>query len=97
MRMPVSELFPASSPRPVQMSHAFFLCKQGRQPAASQFDFSSQHLPLLAPLHATVANLSTGARTIRFLRLFGQTRCYLLTPGGTPDETAQYVNRILGE
>ena len=93
--MPVSRLFPAATPRRVPLTHAFFLGDIGEEPSATPITFSLSHLPLLAPLHATLTNIAPGERTIRFLRLFSQIRCYMLTPGGTPDQTAELVENIV--
>ena len=94
MRVPASRIFPQARPRPVSLTHAFFLEGLADQPRATPIEFSLERLPLLAPLHATLASHPAGERAVRFLKLFSAIRCYRLTPGGTPDRTAELIEEI---
>jgi hypothetical protein len=94
-RVPVSRMFPAATSRPVRLTHALFLTGISNSPGATAFEFSAKDLPLLGPLHATLMGKSAGERTVTFLKLFGGIWCYLLTPGGTPDETAELIENIV--
>jgi hypothetical protein len=95
LRVPASHIFPAAAGRPVILTHAFFLNDVAERPQAKEFEFSSRDLPLLAPLHATLASMSPAIRTLRFLKLFANVRCNILSPGGTPDETAELIESIV--
>ena len=95
LRLPASQIFPAAVGRPVSLTCAFFLSERAARPQARQFEFSSRDLPLLAPLQATVDSMPLPVRTLRFLKLFAKVRCYILSPGGTPDETAGLIESIV--
>ena len=94
-RVPVSRIFPDAKPRPVSLTHAFFLNGISARPQATAFEFSSRHLPLLGQLHATFISKFAGERTLTFLNLFRRVRCYKLSPGGTPDQTADLIETIV--
>jgi len=95
MRTPVSKMFPAAAARQVPLTHAFFMNPLAQVPSVEPIAFSLEHLPLLAPLHATVTAIAPGERTIGLLRLFSRIRCYMLAPGGTPDQTAELIENIV--
>jgi len=95
LRVSVSQIFPDAISRSVRLTHAFFLNGISDRPRATAFDFSWKDLALPAPLHATTSGKSAGERTILLLKLFGQAQCYILTPGGTPDQTAELIENIV--
>lgn len=95
LRAAVSALFPDAAPREVPLTHAFFLNGISSQPLATAFEFSWKDLPLLAPLHATLMGRPAGKQSLMFLKLFASVRCYRLMPGGTPDQTAELIERIV--
>ena len=95
LRMPASQIFPAATGRSVALTHAFFLQGVAKRPEVNEFEFCWRDLPLLAPLHATLENMPAAVRTMRFLRLFAKVRCFILCPGGTPDETAELIEGIV--
>ena len=95
LRVPASQVFPAARPRRAKLAHAFFLDTRARAPQTKPLHFSTEHLPLLSPLHATLGGIAAGARAVRFLGLFGTIPCHVLTPGGTPDETAELIERTV--
>jgi len=97
MRVPVSSMFPAAVARDVRLSHVFFLGLISSKPCATPFEFSLKDLSVLTPLHPTVARTSPGERTMMFLKLFSRVHCYMLTPGGTPDETADLIEAMVEE
>lgn len=97
-RVSASRLFPSASEQAIPLTHAFFL--EGtiaRVPEATAIKFSFQHLPLVSPLHATLASGSAAQRSVEFLRLLNRVACYRLTPGGTPDHTAEFIERMVEE
>lgn len=95
LRLPPSQIFPAAAGRPVPLTHAFFLDRAADLPAPREFGFSQRHLPLLGPLHATLTSVPPALRTVRFLKLFGEARCYIFPPRGTPDESAGLLESIV--
>lgn len=95
IRMPVSRIFPRAAPRAVTLGHAFFLEPRAPAAHARAFDFSASDLCLVGPLHATLPAGSGGTQVVRFLRVFGGVRCFRLSPGGTPDDTAELIERIV--
>ena len=96
-RAQVSSMFPAATARPVEFTHAFFLGERSKSPRVERFEFSSRDLPLIAPLHATLMNAPAGGQALSFAKLFGATRCHRLSPGGSPDETADLIENIVEE
>ena len=95
LRVPASQIFPAATGRAVELTHAFFLKEISEHSKAKAFAFSWRDMHLLAPLYATVVSMPPAVRMLRFLKLFANVRCYILSPGGTPDETAELIESIV--
>ena len=96
LRVPVSRMFPAAAaPLPVSLTHAFFLNRVAARPQVEEFEFSWRDVQRLAPLYATLQNMPLAVRTMRLLKLFAKVRCFILSPGGTPDETADIIEAIV--
>jgi hypothetical protein len=93
-RTPVSRLFPDAPRGETPLRAAFFLDGFGPRPAAREFAFGLGDLGRLAPLHASFAR-AAGSRALELMRLFAALPCYRLTAGGSPDATAEMIERTL--
>jgi hypothetical protein len=92
LRLPASRIFPGARGRPARLTHAFFITgREKTSSVAREFRFASGDLRLLAPLYPTVGSTPSPAGTLRLLRLFAGVRCFILSPGGTPDQTAEQI------
>jgi hypothetical protein len=96
-RLHVAQAFPGSRAREAELTDAFFLEGFGAQAAAQRFEFASAHLHRLGSLRATFDRLPAGRRAVDLLNLFAGVRCYMLTVGGSPDEAADLIERIVEE
>lgn len=95
VRAAVGEMFPAAAVRPAQLTHAFFLRRLSARPEVERFTPRVEDLPLLAPLLCTVWGMSAGQLSLKFLRLLSGTRCFYLSPGGLPEDTAELIERTV--
>ena len=59
------------------------------------FQAGMEHIRYLSPLGSTVAGFSPAETIADFLRLLKQSKCYLVEPGGSPEETADAIIRSL--
>jgi len=94
VRLPVSRIFPGARPRPVRLTHAFFLESAAQRPRAERFDFAMRDVARLSPMHGTLRGES-GGEILAFLNSFRPVLCYSLARGGTPDETAELIEQIV--
>jgi hypothetical protein len=94
-RLRVSTAFPQASAREVGFTDAFFLDGFGAAAAAQRFEFSTGQLHRLGSLRATFDRRPAGGRAVELLNLFAGVRCYMLTVGGSPDETADLIERTV--
>lgn len=95
VRLSVGELFPEAAARSVNLSHCFFLRGFQQRPGVVEFSPGNADLPLLQPLLASLWSQRRGLLVLDFLRLFSQARCFYLNAGGTPDETAELIERVV--
>ena len=98
LRVPVSRIFPDTQTLQMQSAHlayAFFLAPREAAPRARSFDFSWKQLAQLEIMSATLGSFPLAQRTMRFLVLFGSIQCFTLNPGGTPDQTAALIEKIV--
>jgi hypothetical protein len=94
-RLLASHAFPDSAPRPVCLTHAFFLGTRSSAPRAEPFDFSAGHLSLLGPLRGALGSAPDARSVVAYLKVFAGVHCYRLSPGGSPDETVDLVEAIV--
>lgn len=94
-RVSMSEIFPDSPANAVPLACAIFLCGFAERPQVERFDFSRRHLSMLGPLYAMFAGHSIGKRAFALLKLFAGVRCYKVLAGGSPDRTADLIERIV--
>ena len=95
VRASVAEIFPAARPRAVRLTHAFFLRQFSPRPLAEGFTPGGRHLSLLVPYLCTVWAVEPGRRAVEFLNLLANTRCFYLDAGGSPEETAELIEKTV--
>ena len=94
-RVSVSRMLPDAFVQDALLTHVFFLKGFSETPSVERFEFGMRHIDLLAPLLGTLWQMPVMQRTLYFLKIFSHANCYLLTAGGTPDETAQLIETTL--
>jgi hypothetical protein len=57
----------------------------------------ARHLSLLSPLAPSLWEASPGHRAIEFLKLLANAQCFYLDVGGSPDDTADLVEKTVEE
>jgi len=95
IRVSVSDLFPDATARPVVLSHVFLLEGFAEAPSTAVLRPGLRETPLLRPLPATMRAAAWGVRVMEILRLLAGVKCYYLTPGGSPDQTADLIERTV--
>jgi hypothetical protein len=95
VRLSVRDVFPDAPSCSVSLSHCFFLRSFKREPAVVEFAPGESGLPLLQPLVASLWCQRSGISTLEFLRTFSKARCFLVDVGGTADETAELIERVV--
>lgn len=95
VRLSVRDLFPDAPSCPVILSHCFFLRSFKREPAVVEFAPGESGLPLLQPLLASLRCQRSGMLTLDFFRTFSRARCFHVDVGGTADETAELIERVV--
>lgn len=94
-RFSVKQLLPDLPGSRCPLSHAFFLQKLADKPGATFFNMALQQLEQTSPLLGTIWDQSSARCALKILNVFRSVRCYRLTPGGTPAETAKLIENIL--
>jgi hypothetical protein len=97
VRARVSDIFPAARPRSVCLTHAFFLRRFSSRPRVEPIMPQARHLSLLSPLAPSLWEASPGHRAIEFLKLLANAHCFYLDVGGSPDDTADLVEKTVEE
>ena len=95
VRVSVRDVFPDAAPRPVELSHCFFLRGFQQEPAVAEFTPGEMTLPMLQPLLASLWSQRPGMLMLEFLRILSRARCFHLDVGGTPDEVAELIERVV--
>jgi hypothetical protein len=95
VRVSVCDLFPEAVPRAVELTHCFFLRGFRHAAAAVEFTPGEMTLPALQPLLASLWSQRPGMLMMELLRVLSRTRCFYMDVGGTPDETADVIERIV--
>jgi hypothetical protein len=94
-RVAVGKMFPQQPKVGSKLTHAFFLVGFGEVPEAKVVELGVEHLHLMSPLIGSLWGQPVAHRVLMFLRIFSRVPCYLLTVGGTPAETAKYLEDIV--
>lgn len=97
VRVPVGAMFPRAFARTVVLTHVFFLRAFAAGPAVERFAGNGERLPPVSPLLSTLWGHSPAGRALQFLRMLGQVHCYQLNVGGSPDETANVIEKTVEE
>jgi hypothetical protein len=95
VRLSVRDVFPDAASRPVNLSHCLFLRSFQQKPGVLEFAAGEMRLPLLQPLLASLWSQRPGMLMLEFLRVFSKARCFHVDAGGTPDETAELIERVV--
>lgn len=95
VRLSVRDVFPDAAPRAVNLSHCLFLRGFQRKPGVVEFSPGEMKLPSLQPLLASLWSQRPGMLMLEFLRVFSRARCFYVDVGGTPDETAELIERVV--
>lgn len=95
VRVSVRDLFPDAAPRPVTLSHCFFLRGFQPNPAVLESAHGDLKLPSLQPLLASIWSQRPGMLMLEFLRVLSRARCFNVDISGTPDEMADLVERAV--
>ena len=88
-------MFPLATVRKALLTHVFFIIGFGEQPGAGTIDLGSDHLNLISPLIGTFSGQSVLQRSLIFLKVLSRAKCYLLTVGGSPEDTANLIENIV--
>jgi len=95
IRMSMSEIFPQAAPREVPLTDAILFCGFAASPRIERFSLSRRDMGLLGTLPATTAAPGAASKLLDLINVFSRTRCYKVVVGGTPDEMADVVERIV--
>ncbi len=95
VRLSARDVFPDAAPRSVNLSHCLFLRGFQQKPAVEELTPGEIKLPSLQPLLASLWSQRPGMLMLEFLRVFSGARCFYLDIGGTPDETAELIERVV--
>jgi len=95
VRVSVCDLFPEAAPRAVELTHCFFLRGFRHAAAAVEFAPGEMTLPALQPLLASLWSQRPGMLMMELLRVLSRTRCFYMDVGGTPDEAADVIERVV--
>lgn len=93
----VGALFPQAAAQIVPLTHAFFLRPFASRPTVRRFTLDGSGLPPISPLLATMWGHSPGQRTLDLLRTLGRSSWWHLDVGGSPDETADLIEKTVRE
>ena len=97
VRARVGTMFPRASARVVPLSHAFFLRRFAARPAVEQFARGGADLLRASPLLATISGHSSNQLALELLRTLGKASLWNLDVGGSPEETADLIEKTLKE
>lgn len=97
VRVRVGAIYPQASARVVPLSHAFFLRGFTTRPAVERFAPEGGELPPVSPLLASVWGHSPGQRTLSLLRTLGKASWWHVDVGGSPEETAELIEKKIKE
>jgi hypothetical protein len=95
VRLSIRDVFPDSAPRSVVLSHCFFLRGFEREASVVEYVPGEKTIPSLQPLLASLWSQRPGRLMMEFLRIFSRVRCFHVDVGGTPDETAELIERVV--
>ncbi len=95
VRLSVCDLFPDAPSRSVNLTHCLFLRGFQPEPALVEFAPGESWLSWLEPLVASLWCKRSGLLTLEFLRTFSRARCFHVDVGGTADETAELIERVV--
>jgi hypothetical protein len=95
LRLSVRDVFPNAEPRTVKLSHCLFLRGFQRKPEVVEFTAGEISPPLLQPLLASLWSKRPGLLMLELLRVLSRARCFHVDVGGTPDETAELIERVV--
>jgi hypothetical protein len=97
VRANVGAMFPRASTQVVPLGHSFFLRRFADRPAVRRFARDGGELPPVSPLLASVWGHSLGQRTLQLLRTLGKARWWHVDVGGSPEETAELLEKTVKE
>jgi len=97
VRAGVAAMFPEAAARVVPLTHAFFLRRFAARPKVERFARERAELLRASPLLATVSGQPSGRLAIKLLRTLGKARLFNLDVGGSPEETADLIEKTMKE
>jgi len=97
VRTVVGAVYPRAIPQIVPLTDIFFLRRFASRPSVERFTPSSEQLPPIAPLLASVWGHSPAERALDLFRSLGHARWWHLDVGGSPEGTADIVEETLKE
>jgi hypothetical protein len=97
VRTRVGAVFPRALPQVVPLTDIFFLRRFARRPVVERFSPSGEELPPISPLLASFWGFSPGNRALDLFRTLGKAHWWRLDVGGSPEETADLVEKTIKE
>lgn len=97
VRANVGAVFPRALPQVVPLTDIFFLRRFAPRPAVERFTPSGGELPPISPLLASVWGYPSAERALQMFRTLGKARWWHLDVGGSPEETADLIEKTLKE
>jgi hypothetical protein len=94
LRTSVGAVYPRALPQVVPLTDVFFLRRFASRPKVERFT-SSEQLPPIAPLLASIWGHSPAERALDVFRSVGHARLWQLDVGGSPEETADIVEEAI--
>jgi hypothetical protein len=97
VRTRVGSVFPRALPQVVPLTDIFFLRRFAPRPVVERFSPGEGELPPISPILASVWGYLPGERALDIYRTLGKARWWHLDVGGSPEETADLVEKTLKE
>jgi hypothetical protein len=97
VRARVGAVFPQALSQVVPLSDILFLRRFAPRPVIERFSPRKEELPPISPLLASVWGYSPGVRARDMFRTLAKARWWHLDVGGSPEETADLVEKTLKE
>jgi hypothetical protein len=97
VRTNVGAVFPRALPQVVPLTDVFFLRRFVPRPMVERFSPGCGELPPISPVLASVWGHSQSKRALEMFRTLGKARWWYLDVGGSPEETADLIEKTIKE
>jgi hypothetical protein len=97
VRVPAGAIFPRAVARPVPLTDVFFVRGFGERPGIAHFQPNGDSLPPLTPVISTLWKHEPARRAFQLLKAISAANCFELQPGGSPDDTADAIEKVVKE